>query len=141
MRGLRTKLNLLNDSDIGIGNIKEIRIMTENIVKKNENKKNGSFVKKPATNKNDNKVVNRNNKPQNGKNSARPAKKNPVVKEPKIELGTFEYKMGKIMADEITASTKGKVDAQEVLCEYVNSQLGLKGRCTRVIVELEQTAI
>jgi hypothetical protein len=115
--------------------------MTENIVKKNENKKNGSFVKKPATNKNDNKVVNRNNKPQNGKNSARPAKKNPVVKEPKIELGTFEYKMGKIMADEITASTKGKVDAQEVLCEYVNSQLGLKGRCTRVIVELEQTAI
>ena len=116
--------------------------MTENNVKKNVNKKNGSFSKKPNSNKNDNKVVNKtNNKPQNNKNHTRPAKKNPVVKEPKVELGTFEYKMGKIMADEITASTKGKVDAQEVLCEYVNSQLGLKGRCTRVIVELEQTAI
>lgn len=48
---------------------------------------------------------------------------------------TIEYKMSKFMAKDIIEADKTKRHPQEVLCEYVNTQLGLKGFCVRVHLE------
>jgi hypothetical protein len=51
--------------------------------------------------------------------------------------GSIEYKMSNAMAQAILKSQKGpKKRPQEVLCNYVNSQMGLKGHCVKVLVEL-----
>ncbi len=113
MRGLRNKLNLLEDSDFNIVNKKEIKIMTVDIMKKNfKNKK---------------------------KKTKDYGAKNPVVA---IKLPDFcgkliEYNMPKEMADDIIREHmehKGKGSGQEVLCEYVNEQCGLLGYCIKVHV-------
>ena len=102
-RGLRSKLNLLHDSDFGIINKKEIKKMVEN--KKNRVNDYGSS--KPS-----------------------------VVEAPEINAGTFEYKMPQGMADVIVKSSKYKSNPQQALCDYVNTECGLKGYCTKVIVGL-----
>ena len=53
--------------------------------------------------------------------------------------GDVEYKMTKEMADALLSMRKGedkKKHPQEYLCELVNSQFGVKGRCTRVLTTL-----
>lgn len=64
------------------------------------------------------------------------AKKGQYIKLPEIYSGVIEYKMSKAMADSIL---KGKTnsDPQIRLCEFVNTQLGLKGYCVKVHVEVE----
>lgn len=59
---------------------------------------------------------------------------------PDVHAGTVEYKMSKTMADEIlkAAKSKGiKLTPQEILCNYVNEQCGLKGFCVNVLVDLQ----
>ena len=49
----------------------------------------------------------------------------------------IEYQMPKEMADDLLSDRKGKerkVDPQKFLCDYVNDQMGLIGRCTKVTV-------
>lgn len=48
-RGLRNKLNLLNDSDFGIGNKKEINNMAKNFEKKNKVRDYGSSKESVVT--------------------------------------------------------------------------------------------
>ena len=56
---------------------------------------------------------------------------------PDVCAGIIEYKMSKVMADDILKESKGKRPTQEVLCEYVNTQCGLKGYCVKVFVDIE----
>ena len=62
---------------------------------------------------------------------------NAGIKAPEVCAGTIEYKMSKIMADEIIKASKSKKTPQEILCNYVNSELGLKGFCVKVLVDLQ----
>ena len=41
------------------------------------------------------------------------------------------------MADEIIKVAKSKKTPQEILCNYVNEQCGLKGFCVKVLVDLQ----
>lgn len=64
------------------------------------------------------------------------------IKAPEVCAGTIEYKMSKSMADEILKAAKSKSGklpkpAHEILCDYVNSQCGLKGFCVKVLVDLQ----
>lgn len=53
---------------------------------------------------------------------------------PEVNAGLIEYKMPRLMAEEIL---RGKTsNPQEVLCNYVNENCGLKGYCVRVLVDL-----
>jgi hypothetical protein len=65
--------------------------------------------------------------------------KNPKagIPAPDVCAGTIEYKMGKGMADEIIKADKSKKSPQEILCNYVNTQMGLKGFCVKVLVDLQ----
>lgn len=56
------------------------------------------------------------------------------VKAPSVCCGYVEYTMSRLMAETILKGRKG--DPQDILCEYVNNNCGLKGFCTKVIVEL-----
>lgn len=61
---------------------------------------------------------------------------------PEVCAGTIEYKMSKGMADEIIKTAKSKSGklpkpAHEILCDYVNTQCGLKGFCVKVLVDLQ----
>ena len=52
--------------------------------------------------------------------------------------GSVEYKMSAAMADHIMKTHKGpKKNKQEVLVNYVNTQLGLKDKCVKVLVDLD----
>ena len=62
---------------------------------------------------------------------------NAGIKAPEVCAGTIEYKMSKVMADEIIKASKSKKIPQEILCNYVNSELGLKGFCVKVLVDLQ----
>ena len=93
--------------------------------------------------KNDNKKTNNNGKKNfnNNRNSTPRAKdygsKNePTVPAPDVCAGTVEYTMSKLMADEILKASKSNKTPQEVLCNYVNSECGLKGYCVKVIVDI-----
>lgn len=44
----------------------------------------------------------------------------------------IEYKMSATLAETLLKADKSKRPPQEVLCEYVNTQCGLKGYCVRV---------
>ena len=119
-RGSRSKLNLLHDSDFGIGNKKEISKMAD-------------FVKNDKRNTNSKKNFNN----RNNNNS----KKRDTLKAPDVCAGTIEYKMTKVMAEEILKAAKGKSGklsrpTQEILCDYVNTQMGLKGYCVNVLIEV-----
>ena len=53
------------------------------------------------------------------------------------KCGNVEYKMSNSMARSIIKNHKGpKKRPQEILCDYVNSQMGLKGNCVKVLIEL-----
>ena len=53
--------------------------------------------------------------------------------------GSVEYTMSAALADHIMKTHKGpKKNKQEVLCSYVNTQMGLKDKCTRVLIELDK---
>ena len=55
------------------------------------------------------------------------------------KCGSVEYTMTAALADHIMKIHKGpKKNKQEVLCNYVNSQLGLKGHCARVLIEIDK---
>lgn len=62
-----------------------------------------------------------------------------MVKEGSLseKCGGVEYKMSYAMAQEIIKSKKGKGRPQEILVNYVNSQMGLKDKCVRVLVDLD----
>ena len=62
---------------------------------------------------------------------------NAGIPAPEVHAGTIEYKMSKTMADEIIKASKSKKAPQEILCNYVNSELGLKGFCVKVLVDLQ----
>ena len=52
--------------------------------------------------------------------------------------GSVEYKMSAAMADHIMKTHKGpKKNKQDVLVNYVNTQLGLKDKCVKVLVDLD----
>ena len=125
MRGLRSKLNLLEDSDFGIINKKEIAIMAEFVKKNNNDKRNN------------------NRKPNNNVPRLDGAfnKKQDTIPAPDVCAGIIEYKMGKVMAEQILEDAKtksGKLPkpAQEILCDYVNRECGLKGYCVKVLVDI-----
>lgn len=55
------------------------------------------------------------------------------------KTGSVEYTMTAALADHIMKIHKGpKKNKQDILCNYVNTQLGLKGKCTRVLIELDK---
>lgn len=62
---------------------------------------------------------------------------NAGIKAPEVCAGTIEYKMSKSMADEIIKEAKSKKTPQEILCDYVNTQCGLKSFCVKVLVDLQ----
>lgn len=62
---------------------------------------------------------------------------NAGIKAPEVCAGTIEYKMSKSMADEIIKAAKSKKTPQEILCDYVNTQCGLKAFCVKVLVDLQ----
>lgn len=69
------------------------------------------------------------------------SKKRETLPAPDVCAGTVEYKMGKLMADEILKAAKSKSGKlpgtpQEVLCRYVNQECGLKGYCVKVLVDI-----
>ena len=110
-QGSRRKLNLLEDSDFGIVNKKEINTM-------------GNFIQKVNTAK---KKFNKN------KHSYK-KEKITYIEPPKGYADIIEYQMGKLMATEIIKNDTSKSSPQEILCNYVNTQCGLKGYCIRVII-------
>lgn len=116
MRGLRSQLNLIEDSDLGIIDKKEINSMAE-IVKSNKKNSSKKFVS---------------NKPKKEKTYG--SDREGGITPPAIHAGLFEYKMPRAMAEMIIKSTKKKVDPQVLLCDYVNTFFGLKGYCVKVIV-------
>ena len=97
------------------------------------------FVKNDKRNNNGGKRNfnnNRNNKPVTYRNNDKD-----LVAPPDVCSGTVEYKMGKTMADEILKLAKSKSGklpkpAHEILCDYVNTQMGLKGYCVKVLVDI-----
>ena len=124
-RGSRSKLNLLHDSDFGIIDKKEINDMAEFVKKNNNGKRNNN--RKPN-----------NNAPRLDNNFN---KKRNTIPAPDVCAGTIEYKMGKVMAEQIlndakTKSGKLPKPAQEILCDYVNRECGLKGFCVKVLVDI-----
>lgn len=124
-RGSRSKLNLLHDSDFGIIDKKEINDMAEFVKKNNNGKRNNN--RKPN-----------NNAPRLDNNFN---KKRDTIPAPEVCAGTIEYKMGKVMAEQIlndakTKSGKLPKPAQEILCDYVNRECGLKGFCVKVLVDI-----
>lgn len=52
--------------------------------------------------------------------------------------GGVEYKMSAAFADHIMKIHKGpKKNKQDILINYVNTHLGLKDKCVRVLVDLD----
>ena len=54
------------------------------------------------------------------------------VEAPDDVIEVIEYKMSAALAETLLKADKSKRSPQEILCEYVNSQCGLKGYCVRV---------
>lgn len=54
------------------------------------------------------------------------------------KCGSVEYTMSATMAQHVLKTHKGpKKNKQDILCNYVNTQLGLKGNCVKVLVDLD----
>ena len=64
------------------------------------------------------------------------SKKETVLPHPEVCAGTIEYQMSRTMAEEIIKGSKSKRPPQEILCNYVNTQCGLKGYCVKVLVDI-----
>lgn len=102
------------------------------------------FVKNNNGKRNNNNR-NGNRRPSNRQNNNVPkdfgSKREVGLKAPDVCAGTIEYKMGKVMAEQIlndakTKSGKLPKPAQEILCDYVNRECGLKGFCVKVLVDI-----
>lgn len=55
------------------------------------------------------------------------------------KAGSVEYKMSNLMAKQILGDAKRKgikKRPQEILVNYVNRECGLKGHCTKVLIDL-----
>lgn len=96
------------------------------------------FVKKNNNGKRNNNRKPNNNAPRLDNNFN---KKRDTIPAPDVCAGTIEYKMGKVMAEQIlndakTKSGKLSKPAQEILCDYVNRECGLKGFCVKVLVDI-----
>lgn len=105
-RGLRRTSPILEDSHFGITNKKEINKMAKQYF----NNKNGK------------------------RNNIKPTEAEVNAGVQINYLEPVEYKMSEALAAAIIGNKKGKVDTQALLCEYVNTQCGLKGYCTNVII-------
>ena len=99
------------------------------------------FVKK--NNNNNNSKRNNGRKPNNNTprldNSFN--KKRETLPAPDVCAGTIEYKMSKMMAEQVLTDAKSKSGklpkpVQEILCNYVNRECGLKGFCVKVLVDI-----
>lgn len=65
------------------------------------------------------------------------SKKDTQQPAPDVNAGLIEYKMSRLMAEEIIKAYKGnRKDPQYVLCQYVNENCDLKGYCVKVLVDL-----
>ena len=102
------------------------------------------FVKNDKKNYNNNGKKNFNNR-NNNRNGNKPVAYNNPKREtiPALDVcaGTIEYKMSKVMADEILKGAKSKSGKLpkpplDILCDYVNTQMGLKGYCVKVLVDI-----
>ena len=96
---------------------------------KNDKRNNNNNGNKKNFNNHSNKSVSYNNP------------KRETVPAPDVCAGTVEYKMSKVMADEILKAAKSKSGKLpkpplDILCDYVNTQMGLKGYCVKVLVEI-----
>ena len=105
-RGLRSKLNLLHDSDFGIGNKKEINTMAKMMNKKPRTKTYGSDKESVVA--------------------------EPDFHAGLIGYKMTTVLADLIVNDK---KNRGK-HPQQALCDYVNEELGLKGFCNKVIVGL-----
>ena len=78
-----------------------------------------------------------NGKKNNNRKNTKPTvrKREYIINIPEFCGETIEYKMGKAMAEDILRDNKSKKPAQELLCEHVNEDFGLKGYCVRVIID------
>lgn len=99
------------------------------------NKKNFSDNRKFDKDFDDKKSFDTPRKPRTPKTP--PVARKPVFRPRGVEAPEFageviEYKMSAALANTILKSDKTKRTPQEVLCEYVNTQCGLKGFCVRV---------
>ena len=75
---------------------------------------------------------NKNTRRKNIQKKAKPVQK---IEVEDLMCETIEYEMGKTLAETILLKAKknnDKRNPQEILCEYVNTQCGLKGYCVRV---------
>ena len=54
---------------------------------------------------------------------------------PRIYRELVEFRMSKACADDILRDADKTKSRQENLCEFVNTQYGLKGYCVRVLVD------
>lgn len=61
--------------------------------------------------------------------------RNPNMDNPDMKVG-IEYKMSAELAKQILKADNTKRKPQEILCEYVNRERGLKGYCLKVITDL-----
>ena len=53
--------------------------------------------------------------------------------------GTVEYTMSAGMAQHVMKTHKGpRKSKQDILCQFVNEQMGLKGKCVRVLIDLDK---
>ena len=53
------------------------------------------------------------------------------------KAGSVEYTMSNALAQHIVKTHKGpKKNKQQMLIDYVNNQMGLKYKCTKVLIEL-----
>lgn len=59
---------------------------------------------------------------------------NPITA-PDVNKGLIEYKMPRKLAESLLRGKKVP-NPQQVLCDYVNTNCGLKGYCVRVLVDL-----
>jgi hypothetical protein len=62
--------------------------------------------------------------------------KNKNTREIECKKGDIKYKMSEAMADAYLKGRKGedkKKNAQEFLCNLVNTQFGIKGNCVEVL--------
>lgn len=59
---------------------------------------------------------------------------NPIAA-PDVNKGLIEYKMSRKMAESLLHGKKVP-NPQQALCDYVNTNCGLKGYCVRVLVDL-----
>ena len=106
-RGLRAKANLLHDSDFGIIDKKEIENSMADFKKTNGKKKNTQKKPKPVQR----------------------------ITVEDLMCEQIEYEMSKELAETVLTHAKKHNDnrpPQEILCDYVNTQHGLKGYCVRV---------